>query len=142
VDRWDVDFWVRVQTVEPHFMVNVSSPKPFTVYKIVLGGIVISEERFTVGGDFSDQIIVNNMDEVFRVSGLSRVLEIWVVDAYRNPGFHRYLNSVGADGPAEWEKMEYTPRIIVDEDPVLYPVYRVWDFITGVYTDLMNWIFG
>ena len=137
LDGWDVEWQVKVQPVEPHLMVNFSSPKPFTIYKIVLGGIVISEERFTVGGDFSNQIIVNNMDELIRIVGSPRGrLEIWVVDAYRNPKFSRNV------GSPEWSEGLSSIRIMVEDDPVLYPVYRVWDFITGVYADLMDWMFG
>ena len=137
LDGWEVEWQVKVQPVEPHLMVNFSSPKPFTIYKIVLGGIVISEERFTVGGDFSNQIIVNNMDELIRIVGSPRGrLEIWVVDAYRNPKFSRNV------GSPEWSEGLSSIRIMVEDDPVLYPVYRVWDFITGVYADLRDWIFG
>ncbi len=137
LDGWEVEWQVKVQSVEPHLMVNFSSPKPFTIYKIVLGGIVISEERFTVGGDFSNQIIVNNMDELIRIVGSPRGrLEIWVVDAYRNPKFSRNV------GSPEWSEGLSSIRIMVEDDPVLYPVYRVWDFITGVYADLRDWIFG
>ena len=141
LDGWDVEWQVKVQPVEPHLMVNFSSPKPFTIYKIVLGGIVISEERFTVGGDFSDQIIVNNVDELIRIVGSPGRLEIWVVDAYRNPDFCRNVWSSG-DLPAEWSEGLHSVRIIGGKEYRDDPIMDVWDFITGVYNDLRDWIFG
>lgn len=146
IDTWDVVYRKKVQPVEPHFIVNISSHKPFTIYQIVLGGIVISEERFTVGGDFADQIVVNNIDEVFR-STLSHnpLFEFWIEDAYYNPGHYGTLmmhNNQTHYEDNDWGTTNSTVRLIGGKEYRDDPIMDVWDFITGVYNDLRDWIFG